>query len=81
MEDGEKCHGSFIKWVGERVPYIYLDAELHYDEAVFTILEEMAHIIDIRKNGYLKDSDDQHTDGWGIEYAALRRQYARWLRG
>lgn len=79
-EDGDACHGSAIKWVGEKIPYVYLDAGLHYDEAVFTLLEEVAHLIDIRKNGYLKDADDQHTDGWGITYASLRRGYARWLK-
>ena len=79
--DGEPCHGSFVKWVGERIPYIYLDAGLHYDEAVYTLLEEAAHLIDIKKNGYLKDADEQHTGNWGYEYADLRRRYARWLRG
>lgn len=57
---------------------IKIERDTSYPIQMDALLHEVAHIQDIVKNGYLKDVDSQHTDGFGVEYAALLRAYARW---
>ena len=57
---------------------IKIERNTTYPIQLDALLHEVAHIKDIAKNGYLKDVDSQHTDGFGVEYAALLRAHARW---
>jgi len=72
--------GFLTQSTGAKMWTILIDASLHESIAIYTFLEEVAHMEDFAEHGYVVDDILQHRDSWARRYGYWVRGYYRLLR-